>query len=538
MSHIARLFTLLAFCAAALGQSPAGSFTIQLPASPAIESGSAADVSALMQRPTGGGRLAGIHGFLKTAQDRFEFEDGQSIRFWGVNWPPGQPMSAGENAVALAKRLVQHGFNTVRIALPPIADAQARDEFERFTACLRNQGIYLDLLLPGDTDLRVHSNRVTRLTLRDDAGIAMMEVAGPPQAVADLRRHEPRVPLTAAGSIQTTADIVARQPTDFLSQTAAWVRAEPMVKSPQTIFCPLSFGAAANRPFLASAWSGAAINPFRAELPLWVAAIAGFQRWAGVCVAHDASVAASPAAPLDIVTWAWAPASALMFLRGDIAPAKSKMLFRLNPAAPATGPDEAVAVITSIGLTRFTCEAASTNTLGWLALNGGLPGVSAINPRVTDTGEISHDWRAGRVMIDTPRTQAIIGFSDGKLAETRDLRLMLPNGAFAAVALTSLDGEPFAKSQRVLLTATGRADPSGAQRLEPVAGEVMLRWLAPSQRDRKVFALNLAGHRLKEVPLAERGFKLQPELNAAWYEVVTESALPKPASEDKVKSEK
>lgn len=534
MLLVPRQLVLLTCCASAtFGQSPATSFTIQLPPSAVIEPGSAADVSALAERPTGAGRPAAIHGFLKAARDRFEFEDGLPVRFWGVNWPLAQPMPNGTNAVAVVKRLIQQGFNIVRLHLPAADDARANEDFERFAGCLRNEGIHLDLLVPGDTDLRARVNRLTQVALRDDAGIALLETAGPPQTVDALRRGEPRMPLAGVGPVQTTGDVVARRTADFITQAAAWERGVPMVKSQQTIFGPMTFGAAANRPLLVGAWSTVAANPFRAELPLWVAAVAGFQGWAGVCLAHDAHAATSPAAPLDIVTWAWAPASALMFQRSDAAPAKSKMLFRLDPNAPAAGADETVAAIAGIGMTRFTCEATLTNTLGWLVLGSGMPGIAAINPRIADTGEIVHDWQTGRVRIDTPRTQAIIGFFPKQPLEMRDVRLTLSDGAFAAVALTSLDGEPLPKSQRVLLTATGRADPSGAQRLEPVAGEVMLRWLAPSQRDRKVFALDLTGRRLKEVPLAERVFRLQPELNATWYEIITESALSKPAADEK-----
>lgn len=533
MPYIPLLFTWLVCCVAfAFGQSPAASFSIQLPASAVIEPGSAADVGALMERFTGTGRPAGIHGFLRTAQERFEFQDGQVIRFWGFNWPSDQPLPVGNNAISVAQRLVQQGFNTVRLPLPVADNGKARDDFDQFTSCLRNQGIYLDLLLPGSIDPGAYSNRFTRLAPRDDTGIALMEVAGPPQAAADLRRREPRVPLAAVGPVQTTGDLVARQALDFLSQNVVWERGEPMVKNAQTIFGPMSFGAPMNRPLLIGAWSAVAANPFRTELPLWTTAIAGFQGWAGVCVAHDPRATASPAAPLDVVTWAWAPACAMMFQRSDITPAKSKMLFRLDSSAPAKGGDEAVAAIVNVGMTRFFCEATLTNMLGWLVLGSGtVPGLATINPRISDTGEIVHDWKIGQVKIDTPRTQAIIGFFGRQPVETRDLRLTLDDGTFAAVALTSLDGEPLSKSQRVLLTATGRSDPSGEPRLEPVAGEVTLRSLAPSQRDRKVFALDLTGRRLQEVPLADRGFRLQPKLNVAWYEIIAESLLPKPAAQ-------
>ena len=46
----------------------------------------------------------------------------------------------------------------------------------------------------------------------------------------------------------------------------------------------------------------------------------------------------------------------------------------------------------------------------------------------------------------------------------------------------------------------------------------------------KIFALDLTGHRQKEVPLTGSGFRLQPELNAAWYEIIAEAALPKLAA--------
>ena len=533
-----RLVFLVCVCAVSVFGQSSADYGIQWPSTPTIEPGSAADVSGLIERPVGAGRPAGIHGFLKTAQDRFEFEDGQGIRFWGLNWPPGQPMPVGEKAAELAHRLARQGFNLVRLPLPAAGDSSAAIAFEQFTSCLRGNGIYLDLLLDGDTNQIARVNAFTGVARRDDAGIALLEFPGAPStAVAFNRRgwHQP----VGVGPVRNAKEAAALQTTDFLSQTAEWGRGVPMVKCSGTVFGTMGFGAAANRPHLIGAWSAVAANPFRAELPLWTAAIAGFQRWAGVCVAGDAHATNLDATTPDIVTWAWAPACALMFQRGDTTPAKSRMLFRLASSDEWRAGDEPFAAAAGLGMARYTCEIAPTNTMGWLVLGGvGLPGIAAINPRISDTGEIVHDWRAGQVKIDSPRTQAVIGFFGNEFAETRDLRLTLTNGVFAAVALTSLDGEPLAKSQRWLLTATGRADPSGAPRLEPVAGEVTLRWLAPSQHDRKMFALDLNGHRQKEVPLTGNGFRLQPEMNAAWYEIIAEAALPKPAAGKEVKTDK
>ena len=79
---------------------------------------------------------------------------------------------------------------------------------------------------------------------------------------------------------------------------------------------------------------------------------------------------------------------------------------RFGPGAD----DEPFAVAAGLSLARYTCEVAPANTLGWLVLGGSeLAGVAALNPRVSDTGEIVHDWQAGQVKIDTPRTQAVTG---------------------------------------------------------------------------------------------------------------------------------
>jgi len=508
-------------------------FTIELPPRPTIEPGSAADVSKLFEPPTGTGRPAGSHGFLRTEQDQFQFEDGQAVRLWGANWPAVQPMPAGEQAAALAQRLARQGINLLRVFLPGPRDPGELRRFEEFSGCLRAQGVCLDLVLPGDTDQLARTNQFTRFAPSEDAGIVLMEFLGPPQTRDAIRRRRARVPVAAAGTLQSAADVTPLGATEFFSQTVKWTDTGPMVKSSRTLLGPMGFGAPLGRPWLVGAWSVTATNPFRAELPLWTAAIASFQRWAGVCLARDLVGAGTPDGPLDIVAWAWAPASALLFQRGDVAPAKSKMLFQLTPNNPAAatlrGDNEQFATAFSMGMTRFIFDAAETAPFGWMILGGTeLAGVSALNPRTSDTGEITHDRDAGRLKIDTPRTQAVIGFFPSHPVETRDLRLTFTNGVFTAIAATSLDGEPLMKSQRVLVTATGRADPSGAPRLEPLAGTVTLRWLAPTQRDRKVFALDLTGHRTKEVPLEERGFRLQPELKSAWYEIVAESALPKP----------
>lgn len=506
--------------------APAGNLT--------VEAGSAADVSALLDPPTGSGRPAQQHGFVVAEGGRFQFEDGQAGRFWGLNWPAGRPMPVGEQGAGLAQRLARQGVNLLRIQPPPTNQAGDVRRFEEFSGYLKAQGIYLDVLLAASEAAAAvaRTNRVTRFAPREDAGIALFEFI-PNAAVKDvraaLRKADARAPVAAAGPLRKAGDAASLGTNDFLSQTVEWSGAQPMVKSSRTLFGPMSFGAPRTRPWVVGSWTVAGTNAFRTELPLWTAATAAFQNWAGVCGSPASTNAAE-----DIVAWAWAPASALMFHRGDLAAGHGKILFHLpandKAASALRSSHEQFAAAAGLSLVRFSFEPVSTNATpnppGWMVVGGVEMGaVSGLNPRTTDTGEMSHDWQAGQLKINTPRTQALIGFFGGQLAETRDLRVASTN-RFSAVALSSLDGKPLPASQRLLLTATGRADPTGAPRLEPLEGAVTLKWLAPSQREHKIFALDLSGHRTQEVPLADRGFRLRPELNSVWYEIIAASALP------------
>lgn len=50
-------------------------------------------------------RPAGKHGFIKTAGDHFEFEDGTKARFWGVNFNGGACFPSHEYSELVAERL-------------------------------------------------------------------------------------------------------------------------------------------------------------------------------------------------------------------------------------------------------------------------------------------------------------------------------------------------------------------------------------------------------------------------------------------------
>ena len=86
-----------------------------------------------------------------------------------------------------------------------------------------------------------------------------------------------------------------------------------------------------------------------------------------------------------------------------------------------------------------------------------------MNPIVSDTGELS--WltdggKNGLVSVDSPRSQALVGFISANKVETRNLSAQIRN-AFAVITLSSLDGKPLDLSNRILLTTTGREENTG-----------------------------------------------------------------------------
>lgn len=112
---------------------------------------------------------AGKHGFLTVQGDRFVFEDGKKVRFWGTNLNSGACFPEKPYAEKLAKRLAAYGCNLVRFhqmdsewATPSIYqltkgqrlrntstyDPECFDRLDYLVSCLKKEGIYvyLDML--------------------------------------------------------------------------------------------------------------------------------------------------------------------------------------------------------------------------------------------------------------------------------------------------------------------------------------------------------------------------------------------------------
>jgi hypothetical protein len=191
-------------------------------------------------------------------------------------------------------------------------------------------------------------------------------------------------------------------------------------------------------------------------------------------------------------------AGALLFLRGDVRAARRlversysleqvRESLRMAPAEkpyytpgfpPALALQHQVRIDALEGLTAAPVAATETN------------------PIISDTEELA--WyvapsRQGLVTVDTPRSQALIGFVQSRDAVVRHLAVDVTN-EFCAVTLSALDDEPIARSARLLLTVGARVANTGQRwnerrtaviehggppsLIEPVSGRLRLRDVA------------------------------------------------------------
>jgi hypothetical protein len=231
-----------------------------------------------------------------------------------------------------------------------------------------------------------------------------------------------------------------------------------------------------------------------------------------------------------------------MFLRGDVAAAKKTFVRDYSAGQvreslrlpPAEGPNFTPGMPRDLAL-RTGSRVGSLDgkpTKGWPKASG---------PIVSDTRQLKWLLTGGKglVVVDTAKTQAIIGFGKAnKVPELKHLGATLEN-EFAALLLTSLDGKPIASSDRMLLTAGARAGNTGMKwnderttlletgggpmTIETVRGTVSLSGLAGARRV-DVYSLDGGGRRFGPVVAAKKKldsweFPIGEEVTT-WYLVV------------------
>ena len=159
-------------------------------------------------------------------------------------------------------------------------------------------------------------------------------------------------------------------------------------------------------------------------------------------------------------------AGALIFLRGDVAPARQTVerSYTREQVIESLRLPSSEAPLFDPGLSP---AAPLRHRLRIASLDAAEPSppieVSGDSPIRSDTGELTW-WHSpegdGVVAIDTPRSQGLIGYLRDRPVETSHLGVDIAN-RFAAITLHSLDGEPIARSSRLLLTTGGKTGTTG-----------------------------------------------------------------------------
>ncbi len=334
----------------------------------------------------------------------------------------------------------------------------------------------------------------------------------------------------------------------------------PMVNDPlHSTVVELSRSAVAGKPYIVSEVN----HPFPAEhaaegIPI-LAAYAALQDWDGIfwyTFEHKDTAQWKDVQPghfefrTDPVKLAQVTAGALLFLRADVKPAQKTVLrsytpqqiresIRMQrPERPYFTPGFPLATPL-----RHATRIESFNAPGKPAAIED----SAGDLIASDTGELSWQRSAGKdglVSVDTPRSQALIGFVKANAKSTANLSAKTDSD-HCAITLSAVDGRTIAQSARLLLTTGSRVENTDMRwnekhtslldwgkpptRIEPVTGFVTLSNLDAASAV-KVTRLDGAGSPLAAaVPATktEQGWQIKVGQPATvWYAIEVVRAQP------------
>jgi hypothetical protein len=233
------------------------------------------------------------------------------------------------------------------------------------------------------------------------------------------------------------------------------------------------------KPFTVSEYNHPTPNDHCAEMFPLLASQAAFQDWDGIyqfSYAHSSEHLDRPLIQsyFDLVNHpgqlVWLPIAATIFRTAALQAGTAPVVLRLpaesdaDPRLPVTdvwsvaGAPPAVAVVRRVGV---RVEGHTTAVLSE-------PVSIAADELVSSTGQIRWRWGQqgdGRYLVDAPQVRCAVGFLQGGEIELGDVSFAVTqaNSGWASMGLAALDGEPIARSKKMLLVAVGRVGNSGMQ---------------------------------------------------------------------------
>jgi hypothetical protein len=329
---------------------------------------------------------------------------------------------------------------------------------------------------------------------------------------------------------------------------ANWnIRNTPMVADPSGgNLARLGFYRVAGKAFTVSEYDHPAPSHYAAEMFPMIASFAALQDWDGLFqfdwggTDSDARrITGYFALQQHPAKLAFLPAAALMFRRGDVEAARGTARLTI-PAAQA---EELTADNVSMSEAWEKAGLATGEMLTHRLELRFAPGgklEAEVSKQAGST--VAWDAEAGLYTVNAPAARAVVGRCTGRTTKLDgaefDVKANPHN--FAVLTLNAADGQPLARSGRLLLVAAGNVENSGmgwnadhtsvgtqwgrAPTLcEGIAARITLSTGAKSA---KVHALDGAGARAGEVPESLSGgrlsFDIGPRFKTLWYEIVVE----------------
>jgi hypothetical protein len=186
------------------------------------------------------------------------------------------------------------------------------------------------------------------------------------------------------------------------------------------------------------------------------------------------------------------PGAALLYRQQHVQEATTRYVFAPSREMlfdQSISAADSIALRTAAGRGKLSIALPRVAELPWLTESIVPPGATVIrDPHqsflsageaalVSDSSELKRYWDPGFFTIDTPRTQAAMGWIGARRIELNDVELNLktPN---AEIAVQSLDGNDISRSRRLMVSAAAQSIPQTPHSLpfysRPVEGTIRI----------------------------------------------------------------
>jgi hypothetical protein len=300
-----------------------------------------------------------------------------------------------------------------------------------------------------------------------------------------LRSIGVKCPIGSSDTLQTMEEMALQNAMNFTSVHRLWeppigntplystkslVRMDPQKSS--TLFSELAVTKIKNKPLIVSKWGHPWPNTYRAELPIWMAAMANFQQWNGCITSSYSSLTdqdvSSIIAPLehfnDPCFMGLLPAASILFHANEEFQPDPSITIALDEnrlySSPPLHPDEVLpsrSVHQALIQSEFT-----TATAGGKIVDPTEP-ITPQKPEKKKTAKTSyiHDSDRALVIINTEQTQAFIGNIANSVPSDLPHCEIHTEDEFAVFCLSSLDQTPIPSSQHLLVTLVSQSNNTG-----------------------------------------------------------------------------